>query len=46
MAADEESRIEMRHLVRAVAQEYGKQGRLTLEADFERFHSLVRGEGR
>jgi hypothetical protein len=36
----------MRHLVRAVAQEYGKQGRLTLEADFERFHSLVRGEGR
>jgi hypothetical protein len=35
----------MRHLVRAVAQEYGKQGRLTLEADFERFHSLVRGAG-
>jgi adenylate kinase family enzyme len=42
-AADEGSAIEMRHLVRAVAQEYGKQGRLTLEADFERFHSLVRG---
>ena len=35
----------MRHLVRAVAQEYGKQGRLTLEADFERFHELIRVGG-
>jgi SpoVK/Ycf46/Vps4 family AAA+-type ATPase len=41
-AADEDSDIGMRHLVRAVAQEYGKQGRLTLEADFERFHELIR----
>ncbi len=41
-AADEETQIEMRHLVRAVAQEYAKQGRLTLEADFERFHADVR----
>jgi SpoVK/Ycf46/Vps4 family AAA+-type ATPase len=41
-AADEGARIEMRHLVRAVAQEYAKQGRLTLEADFERFHADVR----
>jgi hypothetical protein len=41
-AADEGTRIEMRHLVRAVAQEYAKQGRLTLEADFERFHGLLR----
>jgi ATPase family associated with various cellular activities (AAA) len=41
-AADEGGAIGMRHLVQAVAQEYGKQGRLTLEADFERFHSLVR----
>jgi SpoVK/Ycf46/Vps4 family AAA+-type ATPase len=41
-AADEDDAIHMRHLVRAVAQEYGKQGRLTLEADFERFHALVR----
>ena len=41
-AADEGTRIEMRHLVRAVAQEYSKQGRLTLEADFERFHADVR----
>jgi len=45
-AADEDSRIEMRHLVRAVAQEYGKQGRLTLEADFERFHALLRDNDR
>jgi hypothetical protein len=43
-AADEGTQIEMRHLVRAVAQEYGKQGRLTLEADFERFHAVVRGD--
>ena len=42
-AADENSEISMGHLVRAVAQEYGKQGRLTLEADFERFHGIVRG---
>jgi AAA+ superfamily predicted ATPase len=41
-AADENDRITMGHLVRAVAQEYAKQGRLTLEADFERFHELVR----
>ena len=41
-AADEGSDIAMRHLVRAVAQEYGKQGRLTLGADFERFAEDVR----
>jgi hypothetical protein len=41
-AADEGTPIEMRHLVRAVAQEYAKQGRLTLEADFERFHAQLR----
>jgi ATP-dependent 26S proteasome regulatory subunit len=44
-AADENSEISMGHLVRAVAQEYGKQGRLTLEADFERFHGMVRSAG-
>jgi ATP-dependent 26S proteasome regulatory subunit len=44
-AADEDTNIQMRHLVRAVAQEYGKQGRLTLETDFERFHDLVRTHG-
>ena len=44
-AADEDDGIHMRHLVRAVAQEYGKQGRLTLEADFERFHELIRPGG-
>jgi hypothetical protein len=37
--------IGMRHLVRAVALEYGKQGRLTLEADFEHFHELIRTPG-
>jgi hypothetical protein len=42
-AADENSSIGMRHLVRAVAVEYGKMGRLTLEADFEQFHHYVRG---
>jgi len=41
-AADEDTEIQMRHLVRAVAQEYSKQGRLTLETDFERFHEFVR----
>jgi len=41
-AADDDGVIGMRHLVRAVAQEYGKQGRLTLEADFEHFHELIR----
>ena len=45
-AADEDEPIGMRHLVRAVAQEYGKQGRLTLEADFERFHDVIRVGGR
>src|SRR5262245_24249678 len=44
-AADDGGLIEMRHLVRAVALEYGKQGRLTLEADFEHFHDLIRGGG-
>jgi SpoVK/Ycf46/Vps4 family AAA+-type ATPase len=41
-AADGDTEIQMRHLVRAVAQEYAKQGRLTLEADFARFHEFVR----
>ena len=44
-AADDEGVIGMRHLVRAVALEYGKQGRLTLEADFEHFHELIRTPG-
>jgi hypothetical protein len=42
MAADDGGMIGMRHLVRAVALEYGKLGRLTLESDFERFHELIR----
>jgi SpoVK/Ycf46/Vps4 family AAA+-type ATPase len=44
-AADDGGMIEMRHLVRAVALEYGKQGRLTLEADFEHFHELIHTRG-
>src|SRR5919202_1210186 len=44
-AADDDGPIGMRHLVVAVAHEYGKQGRLTLEADFARFHDLVRSRG-
>ncbi len=40
--AEQGDTIEMRHLVRAVAQEYGKQGRLTLESDFEHYHGLIR----
>ncbi len=40
-AADDDGVIGMRHLVRAVALEYGKQGRLTLEADFEDYHGLI-----
>jgi AAA+ superfamily predicted ATPase len=43
-AADEDEPIHMLHLVRAVAQEYAKQGRLTLEADFERFYNLIRAK--
>ena len=42
LAADDGGQISMAHLVRAVALEYAKQGRLTLEADFEQFHPLVR----
>jgi ATPase family protein associated with various cellular activities (AAA)/winged helix domain-containing protein len=44
IAAEERGVIGMEHLVRAVALEYGKLGRLTLEADFERFHGLLRGQ--
>ena len=43
--ADEDEPIHMLHLVRAVAQEYAKQGRLTLEADFERFSDLIWTKG-
>jgi hypothetical protein len=46
IAAEEGGAIGMEHLVRAVALEYGKLGRLTLEADFERFHALLRGQQR
>jgi ATPase family associated with various cellular activities (AAA) len=42
LAADDGASIGMGHLVRGVALEYAKLGRLTLEADFERFHELIR----
>jgi hypothetical protein len=41
-AAADGGTIGMPQLVQAVALEYGKLGRLTLETDFERFHELVR----
>jgi hypothetical protein len=46
LAADEGELIEMHHLVRAVAMEYAKLGRLAAEADFGRFHGLVRNGAR
>jgi SpoVK/Ycf46/Vps4 family AAA+-type ATPase len=42
IAADAGTEINMEHLVRAVALEYNKLGRLTIEADFEQFHRLIR----
>jgi SpoVK/Ycf46/Vps4 family AAA+-type ATPase len=42
LAADDGGVIGMRHLVRGVALEYQKLGRLTIEADFEQFHELIR----
>ncbi len=42
MAADGTGRIGMEHLVRAVALEYNKLGRLTIEADFDHFHGMIR----
>jgi hypothetical protein len=41
LAADDGGVIEMRHLIRGVALEFGKLGRLTLKSDFERFHELI-----
>ena len=45
LAASEGVPIGMAQLVRGVAMEYAKHGRLTLAADFERFHDLVRSGG-
>ncbi len=45
LAADDGGTITMDHLVRAVAIEYGKLGRLTLEVDFERFHGAIQTHG-
>ena len=43
LAAEAGESIGMAQLVRGVALEYGKLGRLTLEADFERWHGVARG---
>ena len=45
LAASDGVAIGMEQLVRGVAMEYAKHGRLTLAADFERFHELVRTGG-
>jgi hypothetical protein len=45
LAAEEGVPIAMEHLVRAVALEYDKLGRLTLEADFERFYGATQATG-
>ncbi|MDP1848725.1 MAG: ATP-binding protein [Solirubrobacteraceae bacterium] len=45
LAASDGVSIGMEQLVRGVAMEYAKHGRLTLAADFERFHDLVRSGG-
>ena len=42
LAAEEGGEITMSQLVRAVGVEYGKQGRLTIGADFEGFQEFVR----
>jgi hypothetical protein len=42
LAAEEGAEIDMAHLVRAVAVEYGKLGRLTIDADFDGFRELIR----
>jgi hypothetical protein len=42
LAAQDGAVIGMEQLVRGVAMEYAKLGRLTLAADFDRFHGLVR----
>ncbi len=42
MAADAGTPIGMEHLVRAVALEYNKLGRLTIEADFEHFLEVIK----
>jgi plasmid stabilization system protein ParE len=45
LAAEDGDVIEMAHLIRAVALEYAKLGRLTLQGDFGEYHELVRASG-
>jgi winged helix domain-containing protein/ATPase family protein associated with various cellular activities (AAA) len=46
LAAEDSGSIAMGHLIRGVALEYGKLGRLTLESDFDRFHELIKPRSR
>jgi SpoVK/Ycf46/Vps4 family AAA+-type ATPase len=43
LAADEDSPIEMSHVIRALKREYQKLGKLLTEADFGSYLSLIRG---
>jgi hypothetical protein len=45
VAAEDGTPIGMRHLVKGVALEFGKLGRLTLESDFGPFHDAVQSLG-
>jgi SpoVK/Ycf46/Vps4 family AAA+-type ATPase len=45
LAAEDGMPIGMEQLVRGVAMEYSKLGRLTLAADFDHYHELVRAGG-
>jgi SpoVK/Ycf46/Vps4 family AAA+-type ATPase len=43
LAADENSSVSMTHLIRGTEREYGKLGRLMLEAEFGPYLKLARG---
>jgi hypothetical protein len=45
LAAEQGTSIQMAHMIRAVALEYAKLGRLAVEADFDRFHALIADQG-
>jgi len=43
IAAEEQSPINMRHLVRGASYEYQKMGKMIVEGDFERYFELAKG---
>jgi hypothetical protein len=45
LAADDGAGIDMSHIVRAIQREYRKLGRLCVEGEFGRYHSLVASPG-